>query len=115
MGYKLDAKHVMLNALAGVAKYVSLHSGYPATSGNELSGGGYARQQVTFNTPSNGAITISGQPTFSVPAGATVAAVGFWSAATGGTLYADAQVTTETYANPGTYKIESARLDLNAT
>src|SRR5690606_10831768 len=113
MAYKNEAKHVMLNALKEAITHVSLHSAYPATSGNEISGGGYERQSVTFSNPSGGAIQFSNQPQFSVPAGATMAAVGFWSAASAGTSYADAQVDTETYANPGTYTLESGSLDLN--
>lgn len=113
MAYKNEAKHVMLNALKQAITHVSLHSAYPATSSNEISGGGYARQEVTFTNPSGGAIQFSNQPQFSVSKGATIAAVGFWSAATAGTLYADAQVDTETYANPGTYTLESGSLDLN--
>lgn len=113
MAYKNEAKHVMLNALKEAITHVSLHSAYPATSGNEISGGGYERQPVTFSNPSGGAIQFSNQPQFSVPAGATIAAVGFWSASSAGTLYADAEVDEETYANPGTYTLESGTLDLN--
>jgi len=57
--------------------HMSLHTGYPATSGNEIAGGtpAYARKSITWGTASNGAIAVTNQPVFDVPAGATVAAV----------------------------------------
>ena len=112
------AKQRMLNhlvgntATGGPITHVSLHSAYPATSGNELSGGGYARQQINWAAASGNSVSASNQPTFQVPAGATVAAVGFWTGATGGTLMADAQVTPETFNNPGTYTVTSASLTI---
>lgn len=113
MAFTDQGKTVMLNALRSAITHVSLHSASPASTANELVGGGYARQPVEFSTPSSGAITLTNQPVFSVPEGATVACIGFCSAATGGTIYANATVDTEVYANPGTYTLESASLDLN--
>lgn len=106
----------MLNHLASMAGYVSLHSAVPASAANELSGGGYERQPVTWNSASGGAITAASKPEFMIPAGATIAAVGFWSAETGGVLYAYADVSDpqpETYVNAGRYLVEQSALDLN--
>lgn len=124
MAYKDAAKHRMLDHLAGNAAsgaaitHMSLHSGFPATDGNELSGGSYARQSVTFEsaagTEAAGSLDVTNQPEFSVPAGSTVAAVGFYTASSGGTLMADASVSSETFTNEGTYTVTDADLDLNA-
>jgi len=111
--YTTAAKNAMLNHLASLVKFVSLHSDTPATAANEISGGGYQRQSVEWNTAASGALTASNQPVFTVPAGAQVVSVGFWSAATGGTQYGWADVTEEVYANPGTYTLQSITLDLN--
>lgn len=114
MGFNNDAKNAMLNEFGTLAVYVSLHTASPATSGNEISGGSpaYARKAINWGTASGGSMTASNQPVFDVPAGKTVAAVGFWSAATGGTLYGDDDVTSETFANQGTYTLTSVTLSL---
>jgi hypothetical protein len=114
MGFSNDAKNAMLNHIGTQITYVSLHTASPATSGNEISGGSpaYARKSITWATASNGSKAASNQPSFDVPAGKTVAAVGFWSAATGGTMYGDDDVTPETFANQGTYTLTSVTLSL---
>jgi hypothetical protein len=79
--------NAMLDAIA--VTHASLHSAFPGTTGaNELSGGSpaYARQAVTFGAAANKARTQSGTATFDVPAGSTLRWVGFWTAATGGSL-----------------------------
>lgn len=75
-------------ALGGLAvTHASLHSGHPGDSGaNEISGGGYARVAVTFAAASGGVRAQTGSADFTVPAGATVQHVGFWTALTGGTF-----------------------------
>lgn len=110
-----DGKNIMLNELGTVATYMSLHNGYPATSLNEITGGSpaYARKAITWGSASNGEIATSNQPVFDVPAGETVAGVGFWSAATSGTQYGDYDVTDEVFAGQGTYTVTSATIDLN--
>lgn len=77
-----------LNGLLN-AVYVSLHTGDPGTAGsNEASGGGYARQSVSFiNSGSNPTVAANGGviqfPQASASWG-TVTHFGIWSAATGG-------------------------------
>jgi hypothetical protein len=54
--------------------FISLHSADPADTGaNELTGGGYARQQVAFGTAASGTLSNTGAITWSVPAGNVVA------------------------------------------
>jgi hypothetical protein len=77
--FNTNGRHAMLNGLTGAINRVSLHSADPGTTGaNEISGGTYARQAVTWDTPSGGTVSNSGVITFDVPAGASVRFVGFW-------------------------------------
>ncbi len=64
--------------------YVSLHSAYSATGANELAGGSYARQALAWAAAASGGKNLSAQPTLNVPAGSTVAFVGYWDALTAG-------------------------------
>lgn len=115
MAINTTGKNYMLDQFKTQIGYMSLHTAYPATTGNEITGGSpaYARKAVTWGTATGGAISASNQPVFDVPAGTTVAAVGFFSAVTAGTLYGDFDVTDEAYANQGTYTVTSASIDLN--
>ena len=65
------------------AVYVSLHSADPGETGaNEISGGGYARQQVTFNAPSGGSMTNSNLLRWDNMPAVTVTHVALWDAPT---------------------------------
>jgi hypothetical protein len=67
--------------------YLSLHSADPADTGaNELTGGGYARQQTDFTAAAAGTLSNVGAVTWSVPAG-DVAAWGAWDAVTAGVCF----------------------------
>lgn len=117
MPYTDAAKNLMLDALADVAVFVSLHDDDPSTTGaNEVSGGtpAYARKAITWNDAASGSLDSSNTPEFDVPASTTVAYVGFWSEATDGTFYGSADVTDEVFAAQGTYTLSDADLDLNA-
>jgi hypothetical protein len=98
------------DAVAGVianAVYLSLHSSAPDGSGSaEISGGSpaYARQSITWGSPSNGAAAASNSPFFDVPAATTVTHAGFWNASSGGTFKgSQALSASETFAAQGTY------------
>ncbi|MGZ5078613.1 MAG: phage tail fiber protein [Usitatibacter sp.] len=83
--YSTAAKNSMLNAI-GIT-HLSLHDGYPGTTGtNELTGGSpaYARKSVTFASASGGSKASSTTPVFDVPAGKTVRWIGYWDALTSG-------------------------------
>lgn len=117
MPYTILGKNAMLNALAALALYASLHDGDPGESGvNEISGGSpaYARKGNTWNAAANGSLDNSNAPVFDIPAGKTVKYVGFWSALTTGIFYGYAAVTNEAFAGQGTYTLTDADLDLNA-
>ena len=114
----------MLNAIAGNAAsdapitHASLHTAYPASSANELTGGSpaYARKAVTWEavagTEAAGSLDMTNAPVFDVPGGVTVAAVGFWSAVTGGTLMAHGDVTDEVFASQGQYTVNDGDLSI---
>jgi len=110
------AKNYMLTQLGGQVDFISLHTAYPPTDGNEISGGSpaYARKAVTWGTSSSGSISATNAPVFDVPAGTTVGAVGFYPLATGAVIQADFDVTDEVFAGQGTYTVTSASINLNA-
>src|SRR5690606_22130326 len=60
---------------------LSLHTAFPGSTGaNEVTGGSYARQAVTFGAASAGSRSMSASATADVPA-CTVAWVGLWDTA----------------------------------
>lgn len=81
---------------------ISLHSGDPTTSGgSEVGGSSYARQNVTFNAPSGGAVAASAALNFTGMPAATgsnsISFVGIWCGAQfqqGGALTGGAQAVT---------------------
>ncbi|MEL7145686.1 MAG: hypothetical protein AAFO69_04905, partial [Bacteroidota bacterium] len=82
---------------APVGIYLSLHTGAIGenSSANEVSGNGYARQQVSFTAPTSRRVESTAQIDF-LPSGGgfgTVTYVGFWDAATGGNLIAYDEIT----------------------
>jgi hypothetical protein len=72
-------------SFAVASPYVSLHDGYPADTGaNEIVGGSYARQAVTFNAASGGLMDNSGALNFTNMPSVTIYGVGVWDAASAG-------------------------------
>ena len=112
MPFNTSAKNLMLDALDIVQ--VSLHSGDPGASGtnNEISGGSYARQSISYATAANANRDSVAAVNFDVPAGATVAFIGYW--ATGNVYRAYKAVTpAETFANAGQFSLNDSDLNLN--
>ena len=71
-------------------KYISLHSAWSATGGNELSGGSpaYARLAASWSSAASNSKALSGTPySFNAPASSTVAFIGFWDALTSGNFH----------------------------
>ena len=75
------AIHGMLDDLATRLDQASLHTAYSASGANEVTGGSYARQSITWNAASGATLNSSNAPAFSVPSGNTIRFVGFWSTA----------------------------------
>lgn len=111
MALDTAALNAAADAAAGLVTHLSLHSGFPATSGNELA---VTRKAVTWGAASGGATSITAAQTFSdVPAGVTVSAHGYWSALTAGTCHGGSDVTDEAYAAAGTYVIDSETITVS--
>jgi hypothetical protein len=112
MPYSVTGKNVMLDAL-GVT-HVSAHTGAPGASGaNEISGGVYARQSISYSAAAAGSKDSSNLPEIPVPAGNTVTVIGYWSALTGGSFLAHSVITSESFGSDGTLQITDS--DLNIT
>lgn len=101
------------NAIATHGASLITHIGLVNDQGTELSGGGYARKPVYWSDPDGGVIRPYADAAktqdleFAVPAGK----VGGWrgySAATGGTNYGGENVTVETYAAAGEYRLKAS-------
>jgi hypothetical protein len=81
-------KNAGLDAMVALMSHMSLHSAFSITGANELTGGSpaYARQAITWGAAASGSVSLGGAETFDVPAGATVAFIGTWSAISAGTF-----------------------------
>lgn len=88
------------------AKFISLHTGNPGTTGaNEVVGGSYIRVATTWGAISGGSVTGS-QVTINVPSSTTISYWGLWDASTSGNYYDGGQLPTAvTYNVSGTYLI----------
>ncbi len=108
------AKNTMLDALALDVIWVSAHSAFPATGGNELAGGtpAYARKAITWNAASAGSIDSSNTPVLDIESGDTVAALGLWTLVTAGVLQGGADVTDEVFGAQGTYTVDDFDITL---
>lgn len=109
-------KHVMLDQLATVAVWVSLHTSDPGTTGaSEVTGGSpaYARKAITWNAAASGGLDSSNAPLFDVPASTTITHFGLWSASSAGTFYGGASLSaSEAYTAQGTYTLSDADVTL---
>ena len=109
------AKNLMLDELASVAIYASLHTADPGSTGtNEVTGGSpaYARKSITWNAAASGNLDNNANPVFDVPASTTITHVGLWSASTSGTFYGSFDITDEVFAAQGTYTLTDADIAL---
>lgn len=111
------ALNIAADAIAAQAQFASLHATDPgATGAGELSGGtpAYARKGVTWNAAAAGNADSSNQPVFDVPAGATVAFVGLWSAVTAGVFLGAQAVPPEVFGSQGTYTVTDIDIPVSA-
>jgi len=105
----MNSAYLNATATSGVA--LITHIGLVNGSGVELSGGGYARQPVTW-TGAAAVKSPSADRVFTVGAGAEVAGWRGYSALTSGTDYGGATVTTRNYTNAGTYTLLAASTNI---
>lgn len=112
MTLKIAALNQAVDAIT--VSTMSLHSGAPTDAGtaNEISGGTYARQSVSYGAAVNGVRNLSAQPVFNIPAGTTVSHYVIWD----GAVVKDvgAFSVPETFANAGTYTVTAATLTATA-
>lgn len=89
MGLNTNGRNATLSGgLGNAITHLSVHSAIPDSAGsNELAGGSYARQAVTWAAAASGARSNSGTITHPIPAGGTAAFYGYWGALSGGTFY----------------------------
>lgn len=113
MPYATDVANAMLELLDATgthpATHLSMHTGDPGDTGaNEVTGGSYTRQAITWAPAADGAKSITNAPVFQIPAGTAITHFGLWSAASGGAWRGgDALPSPETYSGPGTYTADS--------
>lgn len=88
MPFVAAAQNAAADTIAGLIDYASAHTAVPDNTGSgEVSGGSYARTTIAWNAAASGQATSNGAVTINIPAGTTVYAAGWWSAATAGTFY----------------------------
>lgn len=78
----------LAGGLTDAVGYVSVHDDIPSTSGsNEVTGGSYTREAVTWGSPASGQVSNSGSIVHDMPASSEAVALGLWSASSSGTFY----------------------------
>lgn len=117
-------ENAMINAtLRGTAYtsptkvYLALYTSNPtdAKTGTEVTGGAYARQEITFNAPSNGTAVSATDVTFPVASASwgTVTHIGIMDAATAGNLlYHGTLTNTKTIAVDDQLKIAAGDVSI---
>lgn len=107
------ALNVMLDAL--ISNYttiqVSAHTASPGLTGaNEVTGGSYARQTITYNAASTGTKTIVATATIPIPGTpTTVSFLGLWGDAT---FLGQVDIADETFSSDGNLDVTALTLDL---
>lgn len=109
MSWDDAAAHAMLDDTATDMARIALHTGDPgAGSANEVSGGGYARQPVTWAAGAVGQTALSAPADFDVPA-VTITWITIWNAA-GTVRYTKAQLASPAvFATPGVFTLDGYR------
>ena len=77
--------NAILDTELAAADKMSLHNAYSVTGSNEVVGGGYARQTITWGAAAARSKASSGNIDFSVSAGSTISWIGIWNSA--GTVF----------------------------
>lgn len=95
--------------------YLSLHSADPGETGtSEISGGGYARQAISWNAPSAGSMTNSADINFTNMPAVTVTHVAIWDASTAGNVLWSGALTAAKTTNAGdTFRIAAGNLTVS--
>jgi hypothetical protein len=109
MQFNTAGHNLMLDALSNLT--VALFTG-PDFTLNEVTGGTYARQSITFATAANSSRDSSSQPEFDIPAGTTVSHAALYA---GTTRVAEGVLpAAESFNAAGRYTFSDADLSLTA-
>jgi len=95
--------------------YLALHTDDPGPSGglNEVIGGSYARQLITFGAPINNETSNSSIITFHMPA-CSVSYFSIWDASTSGNcLFTDSLASTLEFNTADTFEIQASALKIS--
>lgn len=113
MAFSTFGKNQMLDSLVA-AYYVSAHTADPGDSGtNEVAGGVYARQLISFAPASGGSRDSDVQPGIPIPGGTDVTHVGLWDSPAGGNFLGSFSVgTTRSFADDGTLNVTDMDLTI---
>ena len=109
-----------LNAIRDAGQALITHIGLTDAAGTELSGGGYARQAVTWTDDSTGVSRPSANLVFDVEAGDEVGQWRGYSASTAGTDYGGELLEDPnnpgnpfSFSNPGTFTLLAASTSIS--
>jgi hypothetical protein len=101
-------KNLLCDAYKAAALFMSAATALNGAGAapTEPSGGSpaYARKSISWGTSAAGVVTAPGV-VLDIPSGATIVGVGMHSAATAGTYYDKASVTSQAFASQGTYTV----------
>ena len=76
-----------LDARTAATEYLSAHTAYSATGANEVTGGSYARQLMSWDAAASRIADNTDAESIPIPSGTTVRWLGRFSAVTAGTFY----------------------------
>lgn len=111
MALEVTLRNTGLDAMSGRIDDISLHTDNPGSTGtNELTGGGYARQEPSWNPATAGVVEIDGPLVFNIPAGNVIEYVGLWE---GSTWLGSGELTDpEPFNNDGELTIQTLTITL---
>lgn len=98
-----------LDLIAAAGANAITHIALVDSNGDELTGGDYARQPVSWTAPDDGLIRPSDDLDFAVAEGAEVAGWRGYSAVSGGTGYGGADFPAENFTAAGTFTLLAAQ------
>lgn len=104
-----------VDALRTYGSGLVTHIGLVDAGGTEITGGGYARQPVTWNNTTSGVARPTADLVFNVASGAVVAGWRAFTALTAGTNHGGGTLTQVTFGNAGTYTLTAASTSINHT
>lgn len=120
--FSSEALEHMLDALDARGLYVSAHTADPSTTGaNEVTGGTYARQALSYNAASGtggtASMTLSASPTIPIPGTpTTVSYLGIWDISTAGTQanwMGRVDIGDETFSSDGNLEVTTLTLSMD--